>query len=82
MEKLIRDGRIQPVRIEELVKLTQKEIEKIMFEEGEKLCHQVGVYNMPVDKIALLGRFKYRFSYGQNMISYSGRDKNRYRFGS
>jgi ribonuclease Y len=71
LEKLIRDGRIQPVRIEELVKLTQKEIEKIMFEEGEKLCHQVGVYNMPVDKIALLGRFKYRFSYGQNMIAHT-----------
>lgn len=68
LEKLIRDGRVQPVRIEELVKQTQTEIEKIMFAEGEKLCHQVGVYNLPADKIALLGRFKYRFSYGQNMI--------------
>lgn len=68
LEKLIKDGRIQPVRIEELVKLTQAEIEKIMFAEGEKLCHEVGVYNLPADKVALLGRFKYRFSYGQNMI--------------
>ncbi len=71
LEKLIRDGRIQPVRIEELVKLTKKDIEKIMFTEGEKLCHAVGVYNMPADLIALLGKFKYRFSYGQNMISHT-----------
>jgi ribonuclease Y len=71
LEKLIRDGRIQPVRIEELVKQTQDEVEKIMFAEGEKLCHQVGVYNLPADKIALLGRFKYRFSYGQNMIAHT-----------
>lgn len=71
LEKLIKDGRIQPVRIEELVKQTEKEIEKIMFMEGERLCHAVGVYSMPVDKIALLGRFKYRFSYGQNMIAHT-----------
>ena len=71
LEKLIRDGRIQPVRIEELVHQTKKEIEKIMFDEGAKLCHAVGVYNMPADKIALLGRFKYRFSYGQNMIAHT-----------
>ncbi|OIO14914.1 ribonuclease Y [Candidatus Gottesmanbacteria bacterium CG11_big_fil_rev_8_21_14_0_20_37_11] len=71
LEKLIRDGRIQPVRIEELVKLTEKEIDKIMFTEGEKLCHAVGVYNMQSDTIALLGRFKYRFSYGQNMIAHT-----------
>lgn len=71
LEKLIRDGRIQPVKIEELVHQTQKEIEKIMFDEGTKLCHAVGVYNMPSDKVALLGRFKYRFSYGQNMIAHT-----------
>lgn len=68
LEKLIRDGRIQPVRIEELIAQTKKEIEKIMFLEGEKLCHAVGVYNMPPEIVSLLGRFKYRFSYGQNMI--------------
>lgn len=68
LEKLIKDGRIQPVRIEELVTQTQKEIEKIMLAEGEELCHAVGVYSMPSDIIALLGRFKYRFSYGQNMV--------------
>lgn len=71
LEKLIKDGRIQPVRIEEVVEQTRTEIDKIMFQEGEKLCHAVGVYNMPHDKIALLGRFKYRFSYGQNMIAHT-----------
>lgn len=71
LEKLIRDGRIQPPRIEELVKITKEEIEKVMFKEGEKLCHAVGVYNLPPENIALLGRFKYRFSYGQNMIAHT-----------
>lgn len=71
LEKLIADGRIQPERIEEIVERTKKDIEKLMFSEGEKLCHAVGVYNLPVDLIALLGRFKYRFSYGQNMIAHT-----------
>lgn len=71
LERLIADGRIQPVRIEELVVQVKKDIEKIMFIEGEKLAHMVGVYNLPRDLIALLGRFKYRFSYGQNMISHT-----------
>ncbi len=71
LEHLIADGRIQPGRIEELVSQTKKNIEKVMFEEGEKLAHAVGVYNLPADKIALLGRFKYRFSYGQNMITHT-----------
>lgn len=71
LERLIADGRIQPGRIEELVARTKKDIEKIMFEEGEKLAHTVGVYNLPTDKLALLGRFKYRFSYGQNMITHT-----------
>jgi len=71
LKRLIADGRIQPVRIEEIVKRTKKDIEKLMFEEGQKLAHRVGVYNLPQDKIALLGRFKYRFSYGQNMIAHT-----------
>lgn len=71
LERLIKDGRIQPARIEEIVKKVREEIEKVMFEEGKKLCHAVGVFNMPHDIIALLGRFKYRFSYGQNMIAHT-----------
>lgn len=71
LERLMKDGRIQPARIEELVEQVKKDVEKIMFEEGEKLCHLVGVFNMPHQLIALLGRFKYRFSYGQNMIAHT-----------
>ncbi|KKS14301.1 ribonuclease Y [Candidatus Daviesbacteria bacterium RIFOXYD1_FULL_41_10] len=71
LEKLMADGRIQPERIEEIVKRTADEIEKIMFATGEDLCHQVGVYNLPRELVALLGRFKYRYSYGQNMIQHT-----------
>lgn len=71
LERLIADGRIQPVRIEELVNETKRDIEKIMYQEGEKLAHMVGVYNLPRELISLLGRFKYRFSYGQNMIAHT-----------
>lgn len=69
--KLIRDRRIQPSRIEEVVKRTKKEMDRILFEEGEKLCHAVKVYNLSPDLIKLLGRFKFRFSYGQNMVAHT-----------
>lgn len=71
LRRLIADGRIQPTRIEELVEKTKKDVEKIMMEEGEKLCHALKVYNLPRDIVAMLGRFKYRFSYGQNMITHT-----------
>lgn len=71
LERLMKDGRVQPGRIEELVEQVKKELERIMFEEGQKLCHLVGVYNLPSPIVALLGRFKYRFSYGQNMIAHT-----------
>src|SRR3989338_8546837 len=68
LEKLIKDTRIQPYRIEESVKEEEKILKKIMFEEGEKLIHEVGVYNIPPELIEILGRFKFRTSYGQNLI--------------
>src|SRR3989344_3984685 len=71
LQRLLADGRIQPTRIEEYVQKAKKEIEKIMFEEGRKLCHAVGVYTLPQELIGMLGRFKYRFSYGQNMIAHT-----------
>ena len=71
LERLVKDGRIQPTRIEEIVRKVTEELDKIMFEEGKKLCHAVGVYNMPHELIQMLGRFKYRFSYGQNMIAHT-----------
>ncbi len=68
LEKLIRDGRIQPQKIEEVVTKTKSEVEGVMFKAGEDLAHGVGVYNLPKEVVAALGRFKYRFSYGQNMV--------------
>ncbi len=69
--RLIADGRIQPSRIEEFVTKARNEIDRVMFEEGRKLCHAVKVYNLPRDIVQKLGHFKYRFSYGQNMISHT-----------
>jgi ribonuclease Y len=71
LEKLIADGRIQPSRIEETVKQVRQDIERLMRQEGEKLCHAVKVFNLPREVIDMLGRFKYRFSYGQNMIAHT-----------
>ncbi len=68
LERLIKDGRIQPERIEEIVHKTKSEIEKTIFKAGEELAHKVGVYNLPSQVTTALGRFKYRYSYGQNMI--------------
>ena len=69
--RLIADGRIQPSRIEEEVAKARKEILKITFEEGKQLAHSVGVYNLPKELLEILGRFKFRFSYGQNMIAHT-----------
>src|SRR5690606_38638409 len=54
LERLIKDGRIQPTRIEEVVDKVRTELEKIMFEAGKKLCHDVGIYNLPNDLVRML----------------------------
>jgi len=71
LERLIKDGRIQPQRIEEIVEKTKEEIEKVIYKAGEELIRKVGVYNLPSEITRLLGRFKYRYSYGQNMIAHT-----------
>ncbi len=71
LEKLISDGRIQPQRIEEVVAKTQEDVEKLMLQAGEKLCHDLGVYNLPLELVEILGRFKYRYSFGQNLIQHT-----------
>lgn len=68
LERLIKDGRIQPHHIEEIVQKTKEEINKTIFKAGEELAHKVGVFNMPQELMQMLGKFKYRYSYGQNMI--------------
>lgn len=67
LEELIKDSRIQPSRIEEVVKQMQAQMEDILLEEGKKITHECGVFNLPVDLIKLIGRFRYRTSYGQNL---------------
>ena len=67
LERLMADGRIQPTRIEEIVTRVQKDFERIRREEGEKLVKEVGIHNLPLEIIDALGRFKWRFSYGQSL---------------
>jgi ribonuclease Y len=71
LEKLIRDGRIHPARIEEVVTKTREEVEVIMQNAGEQAAYEVGVQGLRPELIKLLGRLKYRTSYGQNMLSHS-----------
>lgn len=71
LRNLIADGRIQPSRIEEEVARARREIAGITFEEGKKLAQAVGVYSLPTELLEILGKFKFRFSYGQNMIAHT-----------
>lgn len=71
LEKLMADGRIQPQRIEEIVVRSREDVNKLIRQAGEKLCHDVGVYNLPIELIDIIGRFKYRYSYGQNLIQHT-----------
>lgn len=71
LEKLIVDGRIHPARIEEMVEKSQKEVETIIREEGESATLEVGVHGIHPELVRLLGRMKYRTSYGQNALKHS-----------
>ena len=71
LEKLIRDGRIHPARIEEIVAKTKEEVDAIIQNAGEQAAYEVGVHGLRPELIKLLGRLKYRTSYGQNMLGHS-----------
>ena len=71
LEKLIVDGRIHPARIEEMVQKATKEVNTIIKEEGERACFETGVHNLNPEMVRLIGRLKYRTSYGQNVLQHS-----------
>ncbi|KKS95213.1 MAG: Ribonuclease Y [Microgenomates group bacterium GW2011_GWC1_43_13] len=67
LEILIRDARIQPSRIEEVIRQVKADMEDVLLEEGKKICHECGVFNLPVELMRIIGRFRFRTSYGQNL---------------
>ena len=71
LEKLIKDGRIQPLKIEQIVAQTKMEMEKILLNEGKKISQEVGVFSLPVELIKEIGKYKFRFSYGQNLAKHT-----------
>jgi ribonuclease Y len=71
MKKLIVDGRIHPARIEEVVQETEKDIEQIILETGKQTSFELGIHDLHKEIIKLIGRLRYRTSYGQNQLQHS-----------
>lgn len=71
LEKLIVDGRIHPARVEEIVDKATREVEKTIKEAGENACNEVGIFNLNPELVKVMGRLKYRTSYGQNCLKHS-----------
>lgn len=71
LHQLVTDGRIHPARIEEVVRKTQKRIEEEIVDTGKRTCIDLGIHNMHPELIKMVGRMKYRSSYGQNLLQHS-----------
>jgi ribonuclease Y len=67
LEVLIKDGRIHPGRIEEVVNQTKKSMDFVLIEEGNKICKECGVFSLDPELVKIIGRYRFRFSYGQNL---------------
>lgn len=71
MEKLVKDGRIQPARIEEIVAKMKDDVGKMMLEFGKRACEELGIGGYPQDLLKIIGRLRFRTSYGQNVLKHS-----------
>ncbi len=71
MEKLVKDGRIQPARIEEIVQKMKEEVGKMMLEFGKRAVEELGISGYPQDLLKIIGRLRFRTSYGQNVLKHS-----------
>lgn len=71
LQKLLKDGRVHPGSIEETIRNIKKDLTKEIRKTGEKIAYDTGFNDLPLEIVKLLGRFKYRFSYGQNLVKHS-----------
>ena len=71
LEELVKDGRIQPTRIDEIVAQQTGAMDVFLVEEGKRICHDCGVYDLPLELVKMIGKYKFRTSYGQNLAHHT-----------
>lgn len=71
LEKLVKDGRIQPNRIDEIVAQAKKQVDEFLLDEGKRIAHSCEVYDLPLELLRIIGRYRFRTSYGQNLAQHT-----------